>query len=176
MAPLPPVRPADPAGQMGYDMIQVLWRPPQKLLSRDEIASAVADFSALIKSAKDRWDAIEKDEATKSASADVIKARFATERTLIAAAVSAAIGFGHVTILSQYVLIHPCPNSSAQSFVYIIYFTHLLLPAPKPKPKPNRTETKTKIKIKKHKTTRPDLKLIHVQTDSGRTSSSSCSW
>ena len=120
MAPLPSVRPADPAGQMRYDTIQALWRPPQKRLSREDIASAVTDFSALVRSAKDRWDAIEKDEATKAASADVTKARFAVERTLIAAAVSAAIGFGHVTILSQYVLICPCPNSSAQSFVYMI--------------------------------------------------------
>ena len=116
--PLPLPRPSDPIGALRHDTVKALWRPKNTSISRTSIATSFADFSALVKTLKDRWDEIGRADTTQTQSAEVIKSRGAHQRRLIATWVSAALEYGHPMTLNQ--LRYSSPPSTFSSLITIV--------------------------------------------------------
>ncbi|KAI9798839.1 MAG: hypothetical protein M1825_004962 [Sarcosagium campestre] len=103
-SPLPLARPKDDVGAVRYDTIKALWRPRQSGISGDEVRRAMAEYWAVVKSIRDDWNAVEKDEADKKIDDAAVKARLSAKRDLMASAIATALEFGHTRIVESLAL------------------------------------------------------------------------
>lgn len=99
--PLPATKPTDPVEAIKYDTTKIVWRSARRGLSGDEIKAALGGFNGIIKTIRDKWNALEKAETEKTKDAATVKTEIAHQRGLVAAVIATAIKVGHSDIIER---------------------------------------------------------------------------